>query len=295
MDIHVLRDFIVIVQERGISAAADVLRISQPALSRQMRDLESELGVTLFIRGNRGRTIELTAEGRVFYRRAREIVELADRAQAEMHRRAPVEGVVHIAAAQSHVMRVVGRAAARTRARHPDITLELQDGYGADNLERLSNGLADFGVLVQPVDMSWFDHLPLPGGDVMGVLMREGDPLEAHESITAEALDGLPLIMPRGAITRRDLSGWFVGAQRRMPHVIGTMNLLYNSACFVHAGYGYALCPDGLVDTSAGSGLTFRPLVPTLTTRLSIAWRRGRDLPVPAQVFLDELRAVIAA
>lgn len=295
MNINVLRHFIAVVQEQGISAAADVLQMSQPALSRQIRELEEDLGVTLFARGNRGRAIELTPEGVTFYRRAREIVELADRARAEVHRRAPLEDVVHIAAAQSNVMTLVGRAATRTRIAHPNITFALHDDHTPNNVERLNNGLADFAVLVQPTDLSRFDYAALPGGDHLGILMREDDPLAQSAAITQKVLPTLPLIVARGSIERRDLSGWLIGGSRQDINIIGTMNLLYNAACFVREGYGYALTPEGLVDEEPGSGLTFRPLDPPLQLHLCVAWRNDRDLSAPARAFLHEMRAVIAA
>lgn len=293
MDIRSLREFITVVQEEGISAASDVLRISQPALSRRMKELEKELDTTLFARGNRGRTISLTEEGRLFYRRAQEIVELADRARDEMHQHAELEGTIHIAAAQSSVMRYIGRAATRIRIRYPRILFDMHDGNGLDNTERLNNGLADFGVLIEPIDMSKFDHLPLPGGDSFGILMRADDALASCERITPQQLETLPLVVSKGSIARRDLSGWYSGEGRHHLNIIGTMNLIYNMSCFVREGYGYALTNGGLIDTSEQSGLVYRPLDPPLTTRLSIAWRKDRELPAIAQVFLDQLREVV--
>ncbi|KFI68221.1 LysR family transcriptional regulator [Bifidobacterium magnum] len=294
MDLHTLRNFLAVAQEGGISAAADVLRISQPALSRQMRDLEKELDTTLFIRGNRSRMTELTAEGMVFQRRAREIVELADRAYAEMHQGDTIEGTVHIAAAQTVAMRTVGRAAGRVRTRHPGITFDLYDGYGPDNTERLANGLADFAILVQPVDMSRFDYLPLPEHDVAGVLMPEDDPLTRYDAISADMLRNLPLFIAKGSAQRHDFAGWLPADAQSAPNIVGTMNLAYNVSCFVKEGCGYALGLAGLVDASEGSGLAFRPLEPPSYTNLCIAWRSGRTLTAASQAFLDELRNVIA-
>ena len=164
MEIRTLRNFIAVVQEEGVTAAADVLRVSQPALSRQIKGLESEMGAMLFIRGTRGRPLELTHEGRLLYRRACEIVELADRTRSEIASGEDIEGDVHVAAAQSVVMDVLAKAAVRVRELHPGVRIQLHDDYGENIVERLDNGLADFGVLVQPSDMSRYDHLPLPGG-----------------------------------------------------------------------------------------------------------------------------------
>lgn len=292
MEIRVLRGFIAVVQEEGITAAADVLCISQPALSRQIKELEEEMGATLFVRGNRGRSLELTHEGQLLYRRAREIVELADRTKSEIVAGERIEGDVHIAAAQSAVVDVLAKAAVHVRELHPGVRFQLHDDFGENIVERLNNGLADFGVLVQPADMSRYDHFALPGGDSMGLLMREDDPLAAKDAICPEDMQGLPLLMPRGALSRRDISGWF-GKGLRPFDVVGNMNLSYNASRFVRAGYGYALSLTGLVDTAEGSGLAFRPLEPPVHASLSLAWKKDQPLTPAAQAFLDCVREVV--
>lgn len=292
MELRSLRHFIAVVEEGGMTAAADALRISQPALSRQMSGLEDELGVTLFIRGNRAREIELTSEGRLLYRRAREIMELADRARSEMRDGHDIAGDVHIAAAQSAVMRVVARAAVLLRERHPNITVQLHDDFGANIMERLDNGLADFGVLVQPADMGRYGSLPLPGGDPMGLLMRRDHPLAGRIGIGPQDLDGVPLIVPRGVLGRGDLSGWLGRCAKRL-RVVGTTNLMYNAGCFVREGYACAVGPRGMVDTSPESGLCFRPFEPAVSTHLAIAWKDDRPMPPAAEAFLEALREVL--
>lgn len=293
MEIKVLRNFIAVVQEEGVTAAADVLRISQPALSRQIKELEEEMGATLFVRGNRGRALELTHEGQLLYRRAREIVELADRTKSEIVSGEEIEGSVHIAAAQSSVMDVLAKAAMHVRELHPGIRVQLHDDYGENIVERLNNGLADFGVLVQPTDMSRYDHFPLPGGDQMGVLMRPDNPLAARASVRAEDLQGLPMIVPKGSLVRRDFSGWY-GADLRPYDLVGTMNLTYNASRFVRAGCCCAMSLEGLVDTSEGSGLCFRPLDPPMHIALHIAWKKDQPLAPAAQAFLTCVREVAA-
>lgn len=269
MELRVLRNFIMVVQEEGVTAAADALHISQPALSRQIKEFEKELGAQLLVRGNRGRTLELTDEGRLPYRRAQEIVALAERTASEIAAQETIEGSVHIAAAQSVVMRTVAKAAFILHKRHPQVLVRLHDDYGANIVERLDNGLADFGVLAQPTDMSRYDHMPLPGGDPMGVLLRQNHPLAALDTVTAKDLKDVPVIVPQGVLARRNLSGWF-GRNAKSLDIVGTINLMYNASCFVQESYGCAIGPAGLVSTSPDSGLTFRPLDP-MSTQLAIA------------------------
>ena len=188
-------------------------------------------------------------------------------------------------------MDVLAKAAVRVRELHPGVRIQLHDDYGENIVERLDNGLADFGVLVQPADMSRYDHLPLPGGDRMGLLMRPDHPLAVKNGITPDDLQDLPLIIPKGALVRRDLSGWY-GGNLRPFDIIGTMNLTYNASRFVRAGYGCALSLEGLIDTGERSGLTFRPLEPVLRASLSMAWKKNQPLTPPARAFLDCVREV---
>ena len=269
MDIRTLRHFVAVVQEEGISAAADVLRMSQPALSRQMKELENELGVTLFERGNRGRSISLTKEGRVFYRRARQIIELADRARAEVHMHDEIAGTIHITAAESNLMNIVALAIAQTRLLYPRITFDIHDDNGPNNVERLNNGIADFAVIMQPIDMTRFDHLSLPGAN------RD-----------------MPLITSTGANQRRDLSGWLT--QGTTLNIVSHVNLAYNAACLVRNGVGYMLTVNDLTEFSDPEhDLVWRPLDPPLDIRLSVIWRKDRDLSRVCQLFLQQLRTVI--
>lgn len=291
MDIRLLRHFVAVVQEEGISAAADALRMSQPALSRQMKELEGDLGVRLFERGNRGRTIMLTKEGRVFYRRARQIIELADRARAEVHMHDEVDGIVHITAAQTSAMDYVGRAAAQTRLLYPHVSFDLHDDNGPNNVERLNNGLADFAVVVQPTDMTRFDHLALPGQDRLGVGMRADDPLADCDGVTNELLKDMPLIVSSGTFERRDLSGWY--ASPTPLNIVGTMNLPFNASCFVREGFGYILTLDHLIGEGDDSRLVWKPLEPELRIHVSIVWRKDRELSRASQAFLRQLRAIV--
>ena len=227
------------------------------------------------------------------YRRAQEIVELADRPQKEMTADEDIAGDVHIAAAQSAAMRIVARAMTRLRHKHPQVRVRLHDDYGQNIIERLDNGLADFGVLVQPTDMSRYDFLPLPTGDPMGLLMRYDHPLATRESIHPKDLADVPVIVPQGVLNRRDLSGWYKSGNKEL-NIVGTMNLLYNASCFVQEGYGCAICLQGLVDTSWESGLVFQPLDPPMQTHLAIAWKKSQPPTPAADAFLTEFRSVIA-
>ncbi|MBT1170668.1 LysR family transcriptional regulator [Bifidobacterium sp. SO4] len=293
MDIEILHHFVTTVQEGGIAAAAELLRISQSTLSRQIQSLEREVGATLLQRRNRGRELRLTREGRLLYRRAEEIVDLVTRARAEITSD-DVSGDIHLAAAQLPSMDIVAQAANDTRNAHPDVRFHLIDGYSTDIMKQLDNGLADFGVLVQPVDMGDYDWIDLPETDRNGLLMPDSHPLADRERITRADLRDVPMLVPQGALSRNNLSGW-LNARDRRTKVVGTMNLAYNASLFVKAGYGCAVIPEGIIDTSPSSGLRFVPLDPPLIVRSCLAWKRNQPLTKAGEAFLECLNARIQA
>ncbi|MBW3090019.1 LysR family transcriptional regulator [Bifidobacterium miconisargentati] len=293
METEVLRHFTIVVQEGGIASAAEMLKISQSTLSRQIQSLEQEVGTTLLQRRNRGRELRLTREDQLLYRRAEEIVSLTDRACAEIASGA-ITGDVHIAAAQLPSVYIIAQAANDTRSEHPDVRFHLTDGYSTDIMRQLDRGLVDFGVLVQPVDMGDYDYIDLPDTDRNGLLMPESHPLADKEHITKADLRTVKLLVPQGALSRNNLSGW-LNARDRRNNVVGTMNLAYNASLFVKAGYGCAVIPEGIIDTSPGSGLKLVPLDPPLMVRSCLAWKRHQPLTEASEAFLRYVKARIEA
>lgn len=294
MEIKVLRCFLAVVEHHGISAAAEALGVSQPTVSRQLQALEDEIGAPLFVRGTRGHRLTLTREGRVLFRRAQEIVALADRTMHELT--SPdddVSGEVGIGAAEADVMRLVARVAVAVRRRHPRIRFNIRSGSGPQVVEQLDGGLVDFGVLIEPVDLSQYNHLQLPVMDSWSVVMRRDNPLAARQAIAAADLRGVPVIIPSSSERRNDLSGWLGGSLTQLD-VVGTSNLLHNAALMVEAGLGVAIAfRDSLLDTSGA--LCTRPLSPPVKGRVSLAWKEGVALSPACRVFLDMLRAELDA
>ena len=198
MELRVLRYFLAAAREQSISGAANALHITQPALSRQLMDLEQELGTTLFLRGSRGKPIELTEAGNRLRLRAEEMITLADRTVEEFaDQEAELSGTVYIGGGETEGMRLLASAAVRLRARFPRVRFELYSGIAEDVAERLDQGLLDFGVLVGESALQKYDYLLLPASDVWGVLLRADDPLAAQSHIRPEDLRREPLIVSR--------------------------------------------------------------------------------------------------
>ncbi|MDD7646712.1 MAG: LysR family transcriptional regulator [Ruminococcus bromii] len=290
MELRVLRYFLAVAREESISEAANFLHITQPTLSRQIMELEEELGTKLLNRGRRNQKITLTDEGMLLRRRAEEMIELADRTEAEFARRDElISGEIHIGAGETDAMRLLTRAAKTLHTLYPHIRYHLYSGNAEYVTEQLDRGLLDFGILVEPADVRKYDYIRLPAADIWGVLMRKDHPLAAQDAVHPADLQNLPLIISRQTMVQNELAGW-LGSSFDTLHVVATYNLLYNASLMVEEGLGCALCLDKIINTTGDSRLCFRPLAPKLTVGLDVVWKKHQVFPKAAELFLQKLR-----
>ena len=292
MEIRVLRYFLAIAREGSITNAARFLHITQPTLSRQIQDLEEELGQKLFTRGSRNMT--LTPEGMILRKRAEEIISMVDKTEAEFNSMENVvSGDIYIGGGETEAIKLVAQIACELRASYPGIHYHLYSGNSEDVTERLDKGLLDFGILIQPADISKYDYIDIPARDIWGVVMRRDSPLAEKEVIRKEDLLGVPLICSRQAISaeRRgnEFAGWF-GEDFDQLDIVTTFNLVYNAAIMVEAGVGYAVTLDKIANTTESSSLCFRPLEPRLDSGLNIIWKKYQVFSPAAELFLERLR-----
>ena len=288
MELRELRYFLAVAQEKSITKAAEYLYIAQPSLSKQMQNLEKEIGRPLFIRGSR--TITLTETGRLLKKRAEEMLELYEKTEAEIA--APPDearGEVRVGGGESYALQSVAQAAHAVQNDYPAIRFNFFSGDAADVIEKLDKGLIDFGVLIDQKDLSRYDSLRLPACDVWGVLMRKDDPLAQKECLTPADLRSVPLICSRQAMRRESLASWF-GVNMETLNIRAEYNLIYNASLLVRAGMGCAITIDKLINTSGDSDLCFRPLSPALETHLDMAWKKHAVFSRPAQIFLDYMQ-----
>lgn len=289
MEVRVLRYFLAVAQEESISGAAEYLHLTQPTLSRQLMDLEEELGKQLLIRGNR--KVTLTEDGMLLRKRAGEIVALVDKTEAEFHEtEEDIAGDVYIGAGETDAMRLLAQTARELQSEHPHIRYHLFSGNAQDVTERLDKGLLDFGILIEPADMRKYDYLKLPATDVWGVLMRRDSPLAAKEAIRPADLWGIPILTSRQALIKHDFSNW-LGRDFDLLNIVTTYNLVYNASLMVAEGMGYALTLDKLVNTTRDSPLCFRPLEPRIEVGLDVVWKKYQVFSKAAEAFLDRLQA----
>ncbi len=292
MEIRVLRYFLTVAREETISGAAQALHMTQPTLSRQIRDLERELGKKLLERGTH--KITLTREGRLLRKRAEEIVGLVDKAQGEFASMGrDLEGDVYIGCAEAHAFHLLAKTAADLGRECPGVRFHLYSGNAEEVTERLDKGLLDFGLLVEPYDLSRYESLPLPEKERWWVLMRKDSPLAEKAAIRKEDLLDKPLIFSRQAMEEggnNEYRRWF-GEDFEGLHVAATFNLFYNATLLVEAGMGYLVTIGRRLDTSAESVLCFRPLEPKLESGLSLVWKRYQVFSDAAEVFLERVRS----
>ena len=292
MEFRVLRYFLTVAREGSITAAANSLHLTQPTLSRQLQDLEKELGQKLLIRGKY--KVSLTPEGMMLRKRAQEIVDMVEKTEAEFQSiKDIISGDIYIGGGESDSMKYIAEIIKEINKDYPGIKFHIYSGNAEDVTERLDKGLLDFGVLIQPVDLSKYDNISLPEKDVWGVIMRKDSPLAQKDVIILEDLANLPLINSRQAMrktsSKNEFIEWFQGKFDEL-NTVATINLVYNAAVMVKAGIGYAITLDKLVDTSKESELCFRPLHPKLESGLDIVWKKYQVFSPAAKLFLDRLQ-----
>ncbi len=296
MEIRTLRYFLAVAREGSITRAANFLHLTQPTLSRQMQDLEQELGRQLLIR--KSHRVDLTPEGVLLRKRAEEIVAMVDKTEAEfIALEDTISGDIYIGSGETRGLCPIADLIRQLRAECPGIRYHLHSGNAQDVTDRLDKGLLDFGILIQPADIAKYDTLSLPTRDVWGVLMRRDSPLAQKEYIEKADLMELPLLCSRQVITphpgENAFADWF-GEDFGKLDIAVNYNLVYNAALLVEAGVGYAITLDGLANTSESSKLCFRPLWPRLESGLDIVWKKYQVFSPAAELFLSRLREKIA-
>lgn len=287
MELRVLRYFLEVAREGNVTHAAQRLHVSQPTLSRQLKDLEDELGKKLFTRSNY--SIKLTEEGILLRKRAEDILEMADKTLAEFKALDEVNGGdIHIGCAESNGIAPFIRVIQKLKEKYPRIRYHFySSGTDAVN-ERLDRGLLDFAIIIQEVDLEKYNYLKMPSQDHGGLIMCKDHPLAKHSCIHLNDLTEIPLILSRQAM-REEMPRWFGEVQDKL-NIVATYDLLFNTSVMVREGFGCVLGFDGLVYTGPDSDLCFRPLEPTLTSPMYIIWKKYQVFSPVASLLLEELK-----
>lgn len=293
MEVRVLRYFLAVAREQSISGAAKYLHVTQPTLSRQLQDLERELGKQLVVRGSR--RVTLTPEGMLLRRRAEEIVDLVDRTESEVsstdHN---VSGTVTVGTAETEGVTTLVRAAARLRQDHPGIDFSFSGGTDTETVERIDSGVIDFGMLSESDGVSKLDSLRLPGSERWGVLVRGDSELAKATDVRARQLRGKPLVVGRQEEWSHSLRTWF-GSTGKDLDVVATYDLALNAELMAREGLGAVVTTDRLLERQIDMrGLSFVPFDPGLTTGGMLAWKKYHGFSRASQLYLDAVRREVA-
>ncbi|MEI0560609.1 LysR family transcriptional regulator [Brachyspira pilosicoli] len=291
MEIRVLKYFLTTIREGNITKAAKYLNLTQPNLSRQINMLERDIGHKLFERKHNN--IILTPEGILLKKRAEEIINMVDKTRAEFNFTDKViAGDIFIGAGETWAMSLVASVMKDVQSDYPHIRYNIYSGNFQDITEKLDKGLLDFGLLIDPADLSKYDYLKIPLKDTWGLAMRKDSPLSNKKNITKKDLLNIPLIISRQVIETEiednDFSRWFSDTFDNL-NITATYNLIYNALIMVSEGMGYALCLDKLIDNMYHKNICFIPLKPKLESSINIVWKKNQEFSRASKIFLDRL------
>lgn len=288
MELRVLRYYLTVVNERNISKAAEKLHVSQPTISRQLKDLEDELGVTLFQRGSR--TISLTQAGDYLAHQAQQILALADKTAANVQTTQQISGSIAIGCAEAPMMATIAKAVRLLAQEAPEVRVNFYSADANDTRQRIQAGLFDFGVVMEPSDKAGYHFVNLPGTTDWGVLVPRDTELAQKSVVTAQDLADERLIVPQQQGSVNLLSDW-LGTDIKLK-VVASYNLLYNASIMVANHVGVALCLDGIINTT-DTNLTFIPLAPHLESHTSLIWPQDSQQSPAATTFLKMIQRIL--
>lgn len=289
MEFRLLQYFLAVAREGNVSKAAEALHITQPTLSRQIAQLEEELGVRLFVRT--GRRMELTDEGLLLRRRAGEISELVAQTQRELEEYGrDLEGTVAIGTGDLHAMKRLAGLVEGFSKLHPQVTFDLYTATADLVSERMEHGLVDVGLMLEPVDASKYSFVRLGKTERWVVAMPATDPLAELPVLRPRDLADLPLILPKRAGVRGMVDHWFEAAGLR-PRVLATSNLNVNSLVLAMEGVGYPIMVEGSLRYWDRGAIAWRPIGPAIDASSTIlAWHKDKPLASAASHFISYVK-----
>ncbi len=291
MEIRVLRYFLTVVREESITKASEVLHITQPTLSRQLAQMEEEIGVKLFDRGTR--KIKLTNEGILLRRRAEEILQLVDKTEKELvEQEEQVEGKISIGCGEIASVQLLPKLFKSFHQKYPHVTFDIFTANADLVKEQMDRGLLDLGLLLEPVDIGKYDFVRMNMKEKWIVLMPPNAPLAEKERVTAGDLSEVPLILPRRLQVQSELASWFGDYYKKL-NVLFTSNLSTNGAVMVKEGLAYSLVIEGAVPFWDSSKITYRPLYPELWATSVLAWKRGQPFSLAATKFIEFVKCFL--
>ncbi len=287
MEVRVLKYFLTVAREENITHASEILHISQPALSRQLMQLEEELGTQLFVRGRHAST--LTEAGMLLRRRAQEIVDLTEKTEREFQSNSmALSGLISIGSCEADTMRYLAEAMRGFSDLYPEVKFDIYSNDADHVKERLERGTLDVGVLLGPTDISKYESITLPGKERWGVIVPAKCPLAQKEYVTKEDLVGRRVFIAKRGVAQ-GVADWFGEYYDRM-NVYATYNLLYNAAMLVNCGVGAAITIEGAAELYHNANIIFRPFYPEFSVKSVMVWKKHQPQTPAVSKFIEYVR-----
>lgn len=289
MELRVLRYFLMTAREENITKAAALLHITQPTLSRQLMQLEDELGVKLFSRSNHN--IKLTEDGMLLRRRAQELVSLAEKTKEELSGgREELSGEISIGCGETRNMDFLSAQIAAFRQKYPRVRFTIYTANADDIKERIEKGLIDLGLLMEPVDIGKYEFIRMPYREQWAVMVKDDSPLAQKESVTPSELADMPLIFVYRQTVKEEIASWF-GKYYDKIETAASYNLVRNAVSMVQNGVGAAVC---FVLDDEYKGVKTIPFSPKLDTGAVLAWKKEQPSSAACSEFISEVKKCIS-
>ncbi len=290
MEIRVLRYFLETAREGNMTRAAERLHVTQPTLSKQIKELETELGKKLFIRGNFN--VTLTEEGMILRKRAEDLLSIAEKIETEFKNMDSITGGdVYIGCAESYLIKYLAKAVKKLNEKYENIHYHITSGGTEQVIEKLERGILDMAFIVEPPELSKYNYLDIPEADKWGIYMLRDCPLTQKEYITVDDLLPYPVFCSEQSV-KADLPRW-AGEKAEKLNVIANFNLANNSFVFVREGLGLGLSFEKIIEVNENTDLTFRPLEPPLYNKMCVIWKKYQMFTPVAELLLEEIKKVI--
>ena len=288
LELRLLEYFLAVVREENISRAAEILHVTQPTLSRQMKELEDELHTTLFIRGKR---LTLTDSGVMLRRRAEEVVSLMKKIDSEFQQQEEISGIISVGSGGLKAAEILPELIERFRDRYPLVSFELHTGTADHVKEKLEHGLLDFGILLEPVDIEKFDYIRLPAKETWGLLMPADHLLAKEKVITRKQLKDLPLVVTSRTALKSEIEEWLRCPVSELD-IVATMNLINNAAPLAERGIACVLTIEGAATMLDPARFAFRPFTPELSMTSVLAWKKLSPYSGASGKFLEYIKSI---
>ncbi len=282
MELRVLNYFLAVAREENFTKAAQQLHLTQPTLSRQIADLEQELGVKLFIRSNHN--IILTEDGMILKRRAQEILSLADKTKRDfMQKEEALSGTISIGSGEFRSTEYLAKIIAQFRKQYPNVKYEIYSGNASNIRDYIERGFLDIGLMSEPIDMRKYYFLDMPIKEQWGVFVPINSRLSEKESISPEDLAGMSVVTATGDFNQSRIGKW-LGGYKEQVEIAATANLPYNEAVLAKENIGVML---SINLNCTYENLRFIPLRPVLEISTVLGWKKEQIFPAATSAFID--------